>query len=211
MHPVDHIRKFAAVTPQLEENLRKIMREHHPRKGEIIQGVKNLVTYAYFLTEGSARVYYTERGREHTVEFTFADQFVMLPRHLAVAHADTAAIQFLEPSVVIFIPHLRLKGLLEESGAVYDIEHLLFLNAALIEYNRFLEERVEVMQTLSAIGRYNWALQRYPRLEECATTTQIASFLGMTKETLYRIKGGKYAAMQPGGMTGEESRQQKEI
>ena len=33
-----------------------------------------------------------------------------------------------------------------------------------------------------------------PRLGEVATTTQIASFLGITKETLYRIRGGKYSA-----------------
>ena len=55
-----------------------------------------------------------------------------------------------------------------------------------------LEERLDALQTMSAEERYRWALKRYPRITECATLTQIASFLGVTKETLYRIKSGKY-------------------
>lgn len=192
MHPIDHIRKFANITPKIEDNLRKVVQEHHPHKGEMIQGANNLITYAYYLASGSARVYYIERGKEHTVAFAFDNQFVIVPRHLVKSYPDTVAIQFLEPSEVVFIPHLRIKSILEESDAVADTEGLLFLSAALIDYNLFLEERVEVMQSLSAEERYKWALRRYPRIEDCATTTQLASFLGVTKETLYRIKGGKY-------------------
>lgn len=63
MHPIDHIRKFANITPKIEDNLRKVMQEHHPHKGEMIQGANNLITYAYYLASGSARVYYIERER----------------------------------------------------------------------------------------------------------------------------------------------------
>jgi hypothetical protein len=57
-----------------------------------------------------------------------------------------------------------------------------------------LEERITVLQHYSARERYLWALERYPRLTECATVTQIASFLGLTKETLYRIRSDNYIA-----------------
>ena len=46
MHPIDHIRKFAKLTPALEANLRKVMREHVFAKGDVVQGVKDLSSYA---------------------------------------------------------------------------------------------------------------------------------------------------------------------
>ncbi len=193
MHPIDHIRKFAKLTPALEANLRKVMREHVFAKGDVVQGVKDLSSYAYFLTKGAARLFYTAGGKEHTFSFAFAGEFVMLSRHVAIAHPDTVAIHFLEPTHVIFVPHLKVKNLLDDYDAVTDTEGLLFLNVALLHYKQFLEERVDVMQSLSADERYRWVMKRYPRLSECATTTQVASFLGLSKETLYRIQGERYS------------------
>ena len=193
MHPIDHIRKFAKLTSALEANLRKVMREHVFAKGDVVQGVKDLSSYAYFLTKGAARLFYTAGGKEHTFSFAFAGEFVMLSRHVAIAHPDTVAIHFLEPTHVIFVPHLKVKNLLDDYDAVTDTEGLLFLNVALLHYKQFLEERVDVMQSLSADERYRWVMKRYPRLSECATTTQVASFLGLSKETLYRIKGERYS------------------
>ena len=193
MHPIDHIRKFATLTPELEANLRKVMEERVFAKGDVVQGAKNLTSYAYFITRGAARFFYTDGGKEHTMSFSFAGEFVMLSRHVVMAHPDTVAIHFMEPTHVVFVPHLQVKNMLDDCGAVADTEGLLFLNAALMHYVMFLEERLDVMQSLSAPERYRWAMRRYPRLNECATTTQLASFLGLTKETLYRIKGGRYA------------------
>lgn len=196
MHPIDHIRKFAKLTPDLEANLRKIMQERVFAKGDVVQGAKNLASYAYFLTQGAARFFYTAGGKEHTMSFSFGGEFVMLSRHVVRAHPDTVAIHFMERTNVIFVPHLKLKNLLDDSDAVSDTEGLLFLNAALLQYGLFLEERIDVMHSLSADERYRWVMKRYPRLEECATTTQVASFLGLTKETLYRIKGGRYSPVK---------------
>lgn len=193
MHPIDLIRKFANLTPELEANLRKVMQERVFAKGDVVQGANNLATYAFFIKHGAARFFYTAGGKEHTMSFSFADEFVMLSRHLVRAHPDTVAIHFMEPTLVIFVPHLKVKNLLDDSDAVTDTEGLLFLNATLVHYGMVLEERVDVLQSFNAAERYRWVMKRYPRLEECATTTQIASFLGLTKETLYRIKGGNYS------------------
>ena len=57
---------------------------------------------------------------------------------------------------------------------------------------KYLEERVMLLQTASAPERYRWMEKRYPRVIERATMTQVASFLGITKETLYRIRSNKY-------------------
>ena len=192
-HPIELIKSFTTLTPELETGIRAVMREHTFGKGDIIQGGNVLTSYAYFICEGAARVFYTAKGKEHTVSFAFSGEFVLLPHNQLEMHAETLSIEFLSATRVVFIPHLQVKALFDESGVTPDLQALIFICTALFQYCALLEERVEVMQTLSAAERYRWALSRYPMLEKCATTTQIASFLGLTKETLYRIKNNRYS------------------
>lgn len=198
MHPIDHIKKFANLTPELEYAILGLMREYKFKKGDTIRGAVNLTSYAYFISQGAARLFYSQKGKEQTVSFSFDDEFVVISRHVVKKNADTVAIQFLEPTTVIFIPQLRLRDFLVKTSSINDRAGLLFLNTALIHYSSFLEEINDVMQSMSAEERYKWAIERYPRLTQCATTTQIASFLALTKETLYRIKGGKYPSVKSG-------------
>ena len=164
MHPIDQIRQFTTLTPELEKKLRLIMRDRTFAKGETIHSSQMLRTGSFYITKGAARVFYTQGGREHTVSFAFSDQFVLIPHGGYSANSDTMALQFLMPSTAIFLPRMSIKTELEESGALIDLEALLFFNTALLQYTSFLEERVDVLQTLSAPERYEWAIRRFPRL-----------------------------------------------
>lgn len=192
MHPIDEIKTFTKMTPEIEESLRNLMRQRTFRKGEIIRGAVNFQSYGYYIQEGAARVFITEKGKEHTISFNFEDQFVIPNHQVLNRFPDTIAMQFLENTTMIYVPHHKVKDILEESTVVEDIPALLFLNAGLIRYSMAIEERMFVMQTFSAPDRYKWLIQKYPRLQEIATATQIASFLGLTKETIYRIRNNKY-------------------
>lgn len=192
MKPIDAVRLFLNVSPEVEAKLEEMMAERSYRRGDTIRGAMNLSSYAYYIVEGSARLFYTVKGREHTFSFSFTDEFIMLSRFLIEHHPDTVAIQFLEPTKVLFLPHLRMHDLLRQAGLQPDDAVVMFVTSAMAQHMLALEERIDVMQTFSAEERYRWAINRYPRLTEIATVTQIASFLGVTKETLYRIRSGKY-------------------
>lgn len=138
MHPIDHIRQFAKLAPEVERRLRAMMRQERFPKGYIIQGSQTLSANAFYIVSGAARLFYTHRGREHTISFAFSDQFALVPRNISRRYGDTLAVQFLEPSTLIFIPHQPVRDQLEESGAVDPNEGLLFLNTALLHYTDFL-------------------------------------------------------------------------
>ena len=70
-------------------------------------------------------------------------------------------------------------------------EFMLFVNLAMIEHVQYMEE-VMYMLRLEAPDRYRWVLNKYPQILEAVSLTQLASFLNITKETLYRIRSGKY-------------------
>lgn len=192
MDILQHISRFAPLPPELEAEVRSLLKEQRFRKGESFRGAANFTSYAYYVDSGSARLFYTLGGKEHTVSFTFPGEFVMISRHVLKTYPDTIAIQFLEPTEVTVVPQLQVKDAIKESGEVPATAGLLVLNAALLQYVSFLEERVHVMQSMSADERYRWIIRRYPRIMECANLTQIASYLGLTKETLYRIRSGRY-------------------
>ena len=191
-HPiVEHIKKFVTLRPEEEGALRSMMVERSVPKGETIRGAVNLTTFAFFLAKGAARVFYIIKGKEHTIDFIFDTGFIVVPNIVLQKCPDTVTLQFLENSHIIYLPHLRVKDFLKGKG-VDNYQALLFLNAAIMSYNAILEERLNVVQNLSSTEKYAWVLERYPRILERATITQVASFLGLTKETLYRIRSGNY-------------------
>lgn len=192
MHPIDQIRKFTRMTPEVETSLLNIMRHGTFKKGETIHGANNLSSYVYYIMSGSARIFATISGKDHTFGFAFEDEFLLPSRQAIKQLPDTLGLQFLEPTEILYIPHLRMKDILMESGSVLEHEAMLFLSVALIRQNIFLEERLFAMQTLSAPERYKWLVAHYPRILETATGTQIASYLGISKETLYRIRNNTY-------------------
>lgn len=192
MLPIDQIKKIARLTPEIEERLMEMMTFARFRKGDIIRGSVNLSASGYYIVQGSARVFVTTQGKELTISFSFDDEYVVPGRNYLKVQPDTISVQFLEDTDVIYIPHNSIKDIMESYGVIQDVPALLFLNAALTRYNEFLEERIYMMQTMTAPQRYAWLTSRYPRLLHVATITQIASYLGVTKETLYRIRNNNY-------------------
>lgn len=210
MHPLEHIKSFAKMTPEIEATLSNLMIERTFKKGEIIRGAVNLANCSYYIKQGAARLFITTNGKEHTLSFSFDNEFIVAPLHTIKEHPDTITIQFIETTEVIYLPITRIKNILNDSSGtntthpqgehapqipettIETISALLFLNTALSRYTSFLEERIYIMQTLNAPQRYQWLINRYPRISKSATTTQIASYLGLTKETLYRIRNNKY-------------------
>ena len=192
MHPIAHIKSFARMTPEIEASLRSLMKEQSYKKGDIIRGAINLINYSYYIKRGAARVFVTSGGKEHTLSFSFDDEFIIATQQSLKDNPDPIAIQFLEPTETIYFPHHKIKDNLNDSTTVETTSSLLFLNAALLRYTSLLEERIYIMQTLNATQRYNWVIKRHPRILETAPATQIASYLGLTKETLYRIRNNRY-------------------
>lgn len=191
-HPIDIIRQFTHLSPDLEERLRQLMVERRFRRGSIISGIGSLSAQAFYILQGSARLFYIHGGKERTFSFSFDDEFVVVSNMFLHDYQDTISVQFLENTKVVALSHSQVKTILEQSSAVSVPESLVFLNVALHQHAYALEERLNIFQHSSAEERYRWAVERYPRLLETASGTQIASFLGLTKETLYRIRSGNY-------------------
>lgn len=193
MHsPIDIIKRYLPVTKDTEAALRALMIEKVFRRGELIEQRAELQNNVYFLAEGLAREFFYRNGAQHTLSFVSDGEFIVLSQQ---GEGDIlSSIEFLERSTVILIPRNELVSRFgpDDPSELPSSEALSYMVTAMLRHIRDVEERSLVLQTYSARQRYQWMAQRYPRILERASTTQIASFLGLTKETLYRIRSNKY-------------------
>ncbi len=162
------------------------------RRGQTISALADMRNNLYYVDSGAARVFYLHGGKEHTYSFAFNHEFITLSHPLLTDSNYIVTIEFLENTTLVSFPLDDVHKLLKScsQNLVGKIMDNILKN--IHDHMIHLEERILMLQTSSARERYEWIISRYPQILERANITQIASFLGMTKETLYRIRSGKY-------------------
>lgn len=189
---VDNLKKKFEIPPDLEAAFNHITNERRFRRGDTITSISDLRNHFFYIVTGSARVYYMSQGKEHTYSFTFEDEYITMSFPLLNDENYVTTVEFLETTVVAVVPLAGLKSLLathDFSTTGMLIEKMI---RGMLQQMSALEERLLMMQTCTARERFEWLINKYPKILERAKMTQIASFLGITKETLYRIRAGKY-------------------
>lgn len=141
---------------------------------------------------GSARAFYLKNGRDYTFSFAFDKDYVLVSQFLLDSPDYTLCIEFLEDSEIVEIPIERIRESIANQSKSVQITTLDIALKSFISHTRYLEETLFMFQTLDAVERYHWLIDRHPQILSRATLTQVASYLGITRETLYRIRAGKY-------------------
>lgn len=138
---------------------------------------------AYYLLRGCARSFYLKDGLEVNTWFAFAGEpIASLQNYLGRPAHET--VELLEDARLIIIDMAAIKADLQHFPAV----NMLILRM-LEEYAAFLEERLYALQFSSSMDRYRYLLEREPELLQRVSLTHIASYLGISRETLSRMRG----------------------
>lgn len=175
--------KIESLTAQAREALEKVTIVRHFERGEHMLSPGEVCRGSYWIQRGIARKYYVNDGREVTTEFFFDDDLAISLQSYALQTAGTEYIQALTPLVVQFTPYPAFQKL--------KIRHpeLLELDLMMTEYYAmWLEERLFQFHTMDATERYAWLLNREPHVVQQIALTHIASYLGVSLETLSRIR-----------------------
>ncbi len=129
------------------------------------------------------RGFYNLDGKEVTHWFAFEHDFVT-SFHSFITHKPAVEnIQLLEGSILWGISKDNVNRLLNE---FHDIERLVRI--AYEKYYIRLEERFVNAQFKTAAERYQNLLMQAPRIIERVPLGHIASYLGISQETLSRVR-----------------------
>jgi CRP-like cAMP-binding protein len=138
-----------------------------------------------FLITGIARVYYLIDGKEITSYFNTDNRNILVCSFTSFLSRKPSfeIIQFLEDTELLVLNYDQLNLLYEKSPAIQRLGRLM------AEHNYVLSmERIYSLQHLPAVERYTNMLKIYPGLLNQIPHHFIASYLGITPESLSRIR-----------------------
>lgn len=152
-------------------------------KNEYLLNEGSISRHLYFVQQGALRGYYNLDGKEVTHWFGFEKDFVTSFHSFITQEPAVENIQLLEGSVLWAISKETLSNLYNE---YHEIERLVRI--ATEKYYIRLEEKFVNSHFKTATERYEHLLEQQPHILERVPLGHIASYLGISQETLSRIR-----------------------
>jgi CRP-like cAMP-binding protein len=153
------------------------------KKGDYLLQQDQICKNSYFIEDGIARKFYLNDGKEITTELYFKDD-------LAVSF-DSYCLQKPSREYIQAITDIRVSqtDYLAFQNAKKDFPKLIELDLMMNEYCvMWLEDRLFQFHTLDASGRYLKIIKEHSHIIQNIPLTYIASYLGISLETLSRIR-----------------------
>jgi len=180
---LQHIAAFSPLSEPAQEALEHCFKKSVLSKNSFLLNEGQICRHLYFVEKGAVRGFYNLDGKEITHWFGFENDFVTSFHSFITGNAAVENIQLLEGSIVWSISKEELTELLSR---FHEIERLLRI--AYEKYYIRLEDRFVNAQFKTAKERYENLLQQTAHIIERVPLGCIASYLGISQETLSRIR-----------------------
>ncbi|SMG13709.1 cAMP-binding domain of CRP or a regulatory subunit of cAMP-dependent protein kinases [Marivirga sericea] len=187
MEPIfDHFENYIEVSNELKSELTKRIKEVHFRKSELVLDANTICTKSYFISEGILRTYFIKDGLEITEYFSASYEWVNSPKSFILKQKDIYYIDAIENTTAYCL----------------EIEDLMYLFDHFPEMERYarlsmgsvfghLMERITSIRFTSAKDKYEHFQKTYHDIYHRIPLGMVASYLGITQETLSRIRAEK--------------------
>lgn len=184
MNPfIQQLKRYGHLDEEAERNIEKKISYFSKRKGEHFLKEGQHVSSYFVLSKGLIRAYFYKNGRE--LNSWFGEEHQIFGSILPV-YSDKPSfenIQFLEDSEVYAISVDDLNELYRTYPELNLIGRKIAEEVCMI-----MEERIISLHTESALERYHSLIKLQPNLLNRVNLGHIASYLGITQETLSRIR-----------------------
>lgn len=156
------------------------------KKGDIVVREGQFSKKVFFIVQGCSRAYYLKDGKDISDWFTFENQFMASIVSFFSNEPSPHYVEFIEDSTVLEFSKDTVDKLSQKH---HDFERLI--SKIVTETMLGLCERLYTIQFNKAEERYKHLLSIYPFITNRIPLTHIASYLGITLETLSRIRNPK--------------------
>ncbi|MGV3539451.1 MAG: Crp/Fnr family transcriptional regulator [Rufibacter sp.] len=180
----DYLQTIAPISEGLKKALEQCLSEPYPvKKGAILLREGEISDRAYFVVKGMLRLYYTVNRKQVTSRF-LPEYSTVIPYYSYFSQKPSyESLDVLEDSVVMSVTRVAFEGLYEPFPELHNL-----MRQQLAKSIVWSDERSMMLRKLSAKERLDALLQKFPDIFLRASVEQIASFLGVTRETLSRIR-----------------------
>ena len=153
------------------------------KKHQFVIQEGQLVQNDFFVLNGCLKSYSTDaNGKDHIIQFAMQDWWITDYQAYYNQTRATVNIDCIEDTELLC---LSLKNREKLCAEMHKIEH--FFRKKTNKRNVALQNRILTLLSSSAKERYDQLLEQYPQLFQKVPKHLIASYLGVTRETLSRF------------------------
>lgn len=183
---IQHFAQYIKVSETLKNELLNRLYYKSFKKGETLHDANKICTESHFIIKGLVRVYFLKDGKEVSEYFCAENEWVNSPRSLRQQQIDIYAIDTLEPTETFCLP---VKDLIYLFDHFPEMERYARLSMGTVA-GHFME-RITSLRFTSAKERYEHFCATYSPIYHRIPLGMVASYLGITQETLSRIRAEK--------------------
>lgn len=181
---LNKIKRRIPLSAEAEAFIYSISKEKALSKGQVLIRQGQVVKRTFFVKAGCLRSYCIDKnGKEHTLQFAIKDWWIS--DYIAI-HTDELA--------TLTVECLSASNVIEFNAKELDEIHTRFPEFESYQRHNLerhvvsLHKRILNQLQLSASERYDLFLKQYPDIEQYTRNYHIASYLGITQESLSRIR-----------------------
>ena len=178
------IERFVPLSDAVWDDVRRPWRLRDVRRGEPLTREGETERTFGLIVEGVQRLFLTTAdGDEHTLAFAYPPDYTGVPDSLFLQRPSACGLEALTDGRVLATSHAELAALMDRHRVLDRWAWRLFATALA---GRFERERQLV--TMTAQERYERLLRESPQVVQIAPLRHVASYLGMSSETLSRAR-----------------------
>ena len=184
---IDKIKSSIHLSSVAEKFLYSISKEKSFPKAEVLIRQGQKVKKTFFVTDGCLRSYCIDKhGKEHTLQFAIKNWWIS--DYIAIHNNELATLT---------VECLTASNVIEFNAKELDQIHTRFPEFESYQRHNLerhvvsLHKRILNQLQLTAPERYDLFLEQYPDIERHTRNYHIASYLGVTQQSLSRIRTEK--------------------
>jgi CRP-like cAMP-binding protein len=180
----NNFNKYARLTEEEFDQVEKVLSKRFIKKKRTLLAEGDISRYIYFIEKGAMRSFTVGKdGVEHVVQLAIEDHWIGDLYSFVTQIPGNINIEAIEDSEVWLLPHHELELLYAQVPALERYFRQVFQRAYV-----FLQQRFNLTLSHNADERYRVLIKDHPQIAARIPLIYIASFLGITPESLSRIR-----------------------
>lgn len=184
----DKLRAYCERSTHLTEEeyafMQNLVLHKNFRKGEFLLREGEVAKYGAFVATGCLRSFTVDnKGKEHIVQFAPEDWWIGNNESIRTGAPSSYFIDAIEDSDVLLLDRASFQKIMENIPAFASL-----FQAGIQKHASAKDERIIASLSASAEERYIDFLQKYPSIAQRVPQHMLASYLGVSPETLSRVR-----------------------
>ncbi|MGH1388260.1 Crp/Fnr family transcriptional regulator [Kordia sp.] len=181
---IDYFKSYTPISDDLENYLNEIIIEKKLVKGEVVLSDNSMKKEHIFVASGCLRSFYkTESGKEYTIQFAIENWWISDYITLYTNDKSVVSIESLTASKILIIDKTKVEDFYKKYPQFETFQRKNFEKRIAT-----LQKRILSLLTLTASEKYSQFVNDYSAFEKIIPNYQIASYLGITPQSLSRVR-----------------------